>query len=79
MDRGVAYGVTMTMEKNDPSGNTRHGDAPWRISYWATERDRMPAWRQPPTARQYRRDLRRFPTVRGRRPFWLRNQVKWFG
>lgn len=79
VDRGVAYGVTMTMEKTDPSGTTRHGDVPWRISYWATERDRMPAWRQPPTARQYRRDLRRFPTVRGRRPFWLRNQVKWVG
>jgi hypothetical protein len=78
-DGGVAYGMTVTVEKNDPSGNTHHGDGPWRIARWSTERDRMPAWRQPPRARQYRRDLRRFPTVRGRQPFWLRNEIKRLG
>ncbi|KUM73306.1 hypothetical protein [Streptomyces curacoi] len=78
-EHGVGYVLVMNIEKNDPSTRPYYGDGPWRITYQAMKRDPMPRWRQPPTARQYRRDLRRFPTVRGRRPFWLRNQVKRIG
>ncbi|MET7430149.1 hypothetical protein ABZT16_14360 [Streptomyces flaveolus] len=77
---GVAHALVTTIEKNDATGRSyHHDDAPWHIDHRATERDSPPVWRQPPATRQYRRDLRRFPTVRGRRPFWLRNRVKWIG
>lgn len=67
-------------ERNDPARRPyRDGDGLWDIAHWAAERDSPPVWRQPPAARQYRRDLRRFPTVRGPLRFRLRNRVKWIG
>ncbi|MET8561145.1 hypothetical protein ABZV75_11380 [Streptomyces flaveolus] len=77
---GVAHALVMTIEKNDTTSRSyRHGDTPWHVACRAMEWASPPVWRQPPATRQYRRDLRRFPTVRGRRPFWLRNRVKWIG
>ncbi|MFF7187938.1 hypothetical protein ACFZAR_22420 [Streptomyces sp. NPDC008222] len=79
VDHGVFYVLVMTVKKVDPAWRSRSDGRPWRFMSPVVDRERRPAWEEPPTARQYRRDLRRFPTARGRRPFWLRNKVKRIG
>lgn len=76
VDRGVDYTQVMTVHKAEPT----HGDhRSWRLISPVWDRERQPSWHKPPTARQYRKDLRCFPTRRSRQPFWLRNKVKRIG
>jgi hypothetical protein len=47
---------------------------PWRLAGSALD-FREPPWRVPPTRRQYRADLKRFPISRPVRPLWLRARL----
>ncbi len=76
-ENGVAHVLVVSVEKIDPTAYSYSPEHPWRTASWQ-EYD-APGWRQPPSVREYRRDLRRFPTARGSRPFWLRNRVKRIG
>ncbi|MFI9025484.1 hypothetical protein [Streptomyces sp. NPDC053560] len=80
VDRGAEYVQILAVTKDEAAERGRNGETrPWEVETWSWGGEHRPAWRTPPTARQYRRDLRRFPVARGRRPFWLRNEVKRIG
>ncbi|MBL1101074.1 hypothetical protein [Streptomyces coffeae] len=56
--------ATISRQPDSPTG--------WRLDHWSHDLAVAPAFSTPPPRRAYRRDLRHFPCVRGRRPFWLR-------
>ncbi|GHH78079.1 hypothetical protein GCM10018793_27520 [Streptomyces sulfonofaciens] len=72
---GAPYVQTLTVDEEPATRRADPGARPWRVTFRDGHDLVPPTWQRPPTRRQYREDLRRFPRLRGGRPFWLRERV----